>query len=447
MNEIDPVQLHGELQNTLRRYLLTTLPISDRFPGLRDDARRQLGEIDKLISGPFVETVSDFTKGCSLADLVGEGVLHPGFADLGPGGDFTRRLHRHQEQAIRAICGGENTVVATGTGSGKTECFLYPLIQTLLGEEGLAGSPGVRVLLIYPLNALANDQLYHRVVPHLVGRLGRFGLTVGRYTGQTNPRWTRSQFEDELLRSPEMKARFPAGIPTHWRLTRQEMLDSPPHVLVTNYAMLEHLLLLPRNARLFEQCRLRLLVLDEIHTYRGAQATEVAFLLRKLKNRYCREHSPRCVGTSASLSSNQAEEENIKGFAGDLFGEKFTRLITGKRRLNAHLLDDRPVASIPIERWLKMHEVFAAFGDEGTVRDWNEELRPAHPARGPAAPGGAARIPRGHDGGAPAGGNFRRPQGSAFQHPRARTLRRARRRGRRAQGDHPAGDLRAARPG
>jgi hypothetical protein len=376
MNEIDPIQLHGELQDTLRRYLLTTLPISDRFPGLRDDARRQLGEIDKLISGPFVETVSDFTKGCSLADLVKEGVLHPGFADFGPGGEYTRRLHQHQEQAIRAILSGENTVVATGTGSGKTECFLYPLIQSLLEEGGLAGATGVRVLLIYPLNALANDQLYHRIVPHLIGRLGRFGLTVGRYTGQTNPRWTRDQFVDELMRSPEMKARFPDGIPDQWRLTRQDMLDSPPHVLVTNYAMLEHLLLLPRNGPLFEACQLRLLVLDEIHTYRGAQATEVAFLLRKLKNRYFSDRSPRCVGTSASLSNSLAEEDNIKKFAGDLFGEPFTRLVTGRRELNPRLLDSRPVSSIPIESWLKMHEVFAAFGDEGTVRDWNEELSP-----------------------------------------------------------------------
>ena len=377
MNEIDPIQLHGELQETLRRYLLTTLPISDRFPQLRDDARRQLGEIDKLISGPFVETVSDFAKGCSLADLVGASVLHPGFADLNPG-EYTRRLHRHQEQAIRAICDGENTVVATGTGSGKTECFLYPLIQGLLGEEGLADTPGVRVLLIYPLNALANDQLYHRIVPHLVGRLGRFGLTVGRYTGQTNPRWTRREFEEELLRAPEMQARFPDGIPTQWRLTRAEMLASPPHVLVTNYAMLEHLLLLPRNAPLFENCRLRLLVLDEIHSYRGAQATEVAFLLRKLKNRYCRECPPRCVGTSASLSNNQAEEKNIKGFAGDLFGERFTRLITGKRELNPRLLDDRPRFSIPAERWLEMHEVFAKFGEgeEATVANWNVLLDP-----------------------------------------------------------------------
>lgn len=371
MNEIDPIELNRELKDTLRRYLLTTLPISDRFPKLRAEAHRQLGETDKLVAGPFVEAISDFEKGKSLSGLVHEGVLHSGFAAL-QASEYARPMHKHQEQAIYAICGDNNTVVATGTGSGKTECFVYPIIQSLLSEEGLAQKVGVRVLLVYPLNALANDQLYYRLVPQLVHRLHEYGITVGRYTGQTNPRWQRSQFEDELLRSPEMKERFPTGIPTTWKLTRAEMLEKPPHVLVTNYAMLEHLLLLPRNASLFAECDLRILVLDEIHTYRGAQATEVAFLLRKLKNRFARGRSIRCIGTSASLSSSEAERSNILKFASDLFGEQFDTLVTGKREMNVRLSEKRELYRLVPTEWIRLHDIFVTFGEETTPKDWNQ---------------------------------------------------------------------------
>ena len=374
MNEIDPIHLHRELTSTLRRYLLTTLPISDRFPTLRAEAQRQLGEADRLVSGPYVEAVSDFTKGCSLAALVRDGLLHRGFSGLDPS-EYERPLHSHQERAIRTICGGENVVVSTGTGSGKTECFLYPLIQMLLSETGIAEKSGVRVLLIYPLNALANDQLYHRLIPQLIYRLGSHGLTVGRYTGQTHPRWSREQFEEDLLRAPEMREQFPNGIPKNWKLSRSEMLETPPHVLVTNYAMLEHLLLLPKNSPLFHECDLRMLVLDEIHTYRGAQATEVAFLLRKLKNRFARDRGPlRCVGTSASLSASEGEKTNILRFASDLFGESFTTLITGQRELNARLIEKREVFSISVAEWLQLDEIFSEFGDEASTKEWNDLL-------------------------------------------------------------------------
>ena len=378
MNEIDPIRLNRELQDTIRRYLLTALPISDRFPKLRAEAHKQLGATDKLVAGPFVEGIADFEKGKSLAELVKEGLLHTAFSQFDDA-EFSRPLHLHQEQAVRSICGGYNSIVATGTGSGKTECFLYPFIQTLLSEENIGTKDGVRVLIVYPLNALANDQLYHRLVPSLVCRLRDHGLSVGRFTGQTNPRWKRQQFEDELLRSPEMQQRFPDGIPPTWKLSREEMLNSPPHVLVTNYAMLEHLLLLPRNSPLFFGCRLKMLILDEIHTYRGAQATEVAFLLRKLKNRFGEDAKIRCVGTSASLSSNDKEKPNILKFASDLFGENFSELITGQRRTNARLSENRTVYNLSADEWIHLGEIFSNFGEEASSKDWNMFLESGRP--------------------------------------------------------------------
>ena len=184
MREIDPILLHEDLQQRVQKYLTTALPISNRFPSLQAEVERKLSLKDTLVKGPYVEALPDFPKGESLKDFVEQGVLHEGFAKL-TSAEFERPLHRHQAAAIRNICAeGKNLLVATGTGSGKTECFLYPLLDSLL-KAGIHGRPGVRALLIYPLNALANDQLYHRLLPLIAGALKEFGITVGRFTGQT----------------------------------------------------------------------------------------------------------------------------------------------------------------------------------------------------------------------------------------------------------------------
>ncbi len=379
MKDIDPIRLHDDLKGRLRRYLLTSLPISDRFPLLRKEAEAALSEPDRLIKGPFVEALPDFPKGKSLEEHVKAGTLHEGFARL-KSAEFTRKLHQHQDQAIEAIVEKRhNVVVATGTGSGKTECFLYPIIDRLLKQK-VKGKPGVRALVVYPLNALANDQLYHRLVPTLVGRLQEFGITIGRYTGQTNPGWKRDKFVETYLQDPHFKAMFGDSIPANWLLSRDEMLETPPHVLVTNYAMLEHLLLLPKNAALFQGSGLSCLVLDEIHSYRGAQATEVALLLRKLQTRYCKGISITCIGTSASLSQSAESGKQIQRFAGDLFGARFELPITAKRKPH-HLLSrkDHTTAFTPGE-WESLHQVLvdvrSAAGD-GENACWNEEVEKA----------------------------------------------------------------------
>ena len=163
-----------------------------------------------------------------------------------------RSLHLHQEQALRSACqDNENLVVATGTGSGKTETFLFPLANLLLNDSQ-PDAPGVRVILIYPMNALANDQLYFRIAPLLGITLRKYGITFGRYTGQTKKDSRRTDACGELLANSKIAEIFEdTGIPENWLLTREEMLANPPKVLVTNYAMLEHLLLLPANAALF----------------------------------------------------------------------------------------------------------------------------------------------------------------------------------------------------
>jgi ATP-dependent helicase YprA (DUF1998 family) len=376
MNEIDPIRLHEDLEQRLQRYLLTTLPISDRFPLLRKAAQSALSEPNKMVKGPFVEALPDFPKGSSLENHVQTGLLHEGFNRLKPE-EFKRKLHKHQDLALEAVVKNQqNIVVATGTGSGKTECFLYPIIDRLL-KEGVKGKPGVRALLVYPLNALANDQLYHRLVPILVSRLSEFGITVGRYTGQTNPTWSRQKSAEALLQDDYFKNLFGATIPDAWLLSRAEMLETPPHVLVTNYAMLEHLLLLPKNAALFQGSQLQFIVLDEIHSYAGAQATEVALLLRKLRSRYCKDQKVICIGTSASLSQDKDSAEKIKSFAGDLFGASFELPITAKRRPH-HLLSKTPhLEPFSPEQWNGLHKLLSKVRDTtcaDPIAFWNQEV-------------------------------------------------------------------------
>lgn len=355
--EIDPVALQNDLQDRLQRYLKTALPIHHKFPNLKNQAEKELFKPGRLIKGPYLEALPDFPKSSSLEDLIIGDVLHEGFSKLQPK-VVDRPLHAHQEEAIRCIVEEkQNTVIATGTGSGKTECFVYPMIDELL-KANIKGSPGIRAILVYPMNALANDQLFARLVPDLVHQLRDYGITIGRYTGDTASNKSRRDLETEILggEGSTMRDLFGNSIPSNWLLSRQEMLDHPPHVLVTNYAMLEHLLLLPHNSRLFDRADLRYIILDELHIYSGAQATEVALLLRKLKNRYAPGRDVRCIGTSASLGSSKKDQEDVLKFASRLFGASFTRIITAKREDHHLLQNSKPSHAFTAEQWIILHD-------------------------------------------------------------------------------------------
>jgi ATP-dependent helicase YprA (DUF1998 family) len=331
MQDLNPTHFRDRLDQTLRRYLATALPISPRYPELRAGFRDLL-ERETLVKGPYVESLPDFEKGATLRNLLDEGLLNLDWNEL-DADLLDRRLHRHQERALRlALQDRANFIVATGTGSGKTECFLFPAIDRLLRDPERERA-GVRVLLIYPLNALANDQLYFRLAPLLLRGLEGTATTFGRFTSAIAANRTREEVERELLRNAALAEVLgdPERIDECWRLTREEMLERPPHILITNYAMLEHLLLLPRNAPLFADRRLHTIVLDEIHTYAGAQAIEVAYLLRKLRNRLRLAHPVQCIGTSASLGEGEEAEAKIKRFASDLFGVEVGAVVGGRR--------------------------------------------------------------------------------------------------------------------
>jgi DEAD/DEAH box helicase/Helicase conserved C-terminal domain/Domain of unknown function (DUF1998) len=400
MSETNPIAFAESLRKVLARYIATTLPISRRYPRLAEEFRALLDR-EQLVQGPYVEALPDFEKGQPLSQLLRSagGFLHDSLGKLPTG---ARPLHRHQEEALRrAIVDKESFLTATGTGSGKTETFLYPIAHELLSDPD-PQRPGVRALLVYPMNALANDQLYYRVAP-LFGRyLKNHGITFGRYTGQVKAGATRDEEEGRVWNNPKLMEALghPSRIPQNWLLTRDEMLADPPKVLITNYAMLEHMLLLPRNAGLFAANSLRFIVLDEIHTYFGAQATEVAFLLRKLKTRLSADKGVQVFGTSASLSESETADDDLKRFASDLFGEPVARVIRGKRITHADL---RSTGATPFgmsaTQWRSLGAVLHDFvqldRSEQTVDCWNRyvemvdglpgDLRIASTARDEAA--------------------------------------------------------------
>jgi hypothetical protein len=378
MPEYNPIELTKTLRETLTRYIPTTLPISRRYPELRQRFYDLVRE-QSLVIGPYVEALPDFEKGKPLKALIeGQGgLLHRGFLKL-PEHLLNRPFHLHQERALTAACRDkESLIVATGTGSGKTETFLVPIAHALLNEV-VAEAPGVRALLIYPMNALANDQLFYRVAPLFGVYLKNFGITFGRYTSQIRARSSRAEEARKIQDNPKLMDALGGMVPDNWLLTREEMLENPPKVLITNYAMLEHLLLLPRNAPLFAHDTLRCIVLDEIHTYSGAQATEVAFLLRKLKNRLGLTRSLQVFGTSATLASGPEADQQLLKFARDIFGEQVHQVIRGDRKPHIRLkANQQKTFSLDIQGWLAIGAILEDLSgqEDPQVANWNDLVR------------------------------------------------------------------------
>ncbi|WP_160310243.1 DEAD/DEAH box helicase [Neobacillus vireti] len=229
-----------------------------------------------------------------------------------------RTLYIHQETAIHKVVKGKNVIVATGTGSGKTECFLLPIINELMREkEAGTLNKGIRALLLYPMNALANDQ-----IARLRGILKDYpDITFGRYTGETEE--TQKKAEELFAKTnPDIEL-----IPNEL-ISREKMRETPPHILLTNYAMLEYLLLRPNDNVFFDERNAenwKFIVLDEAHTYNGAKGTEISMLLQKLKERISKNQKQEltCIATSATLGGGKDAYKEVAKFASDLFHEPF----------------------------------------------------------------------------------------------------------------------------
>ena len=242
-----------------RRFLRTSYRFLD--PQLREQFEAHLAQAEVVVRGPYVTLARDFARGRTLRALVEAGAVT---ADLlrarWPFGEAP--LYLHQEKALLAGQGGRPFVVTTGTGSGKTEAFFLPVLDGILRRKR-DGVSGLQAVFLYPMNALANDQLERmRALLRGTGLEVSFAL----YTGDSDTA-TRNLREE------------PAETE---RLSRAAIRRQPPDILLTNYKQLEFLLVRAEDRPLFTPA-LRYLVLDELHSYRGALATEIACLIRRLK--------------------------------------------------------------------------------------------------------------------------------------------------------------------
>ena len=148
------------IRDAYREYLLSAFDFSDSE--IKNEFRHALQERFEISKGPFVQATPPYLRSKSLRQLAADGILSSELVKDPPiVPNIDRPLYEHQVQAIRKIAERRNVIVATGTGSGKTESFLLPILDALLREKeaGTLSSPGVRALLLYPMNALANDQL------------------------------------------------------------------------------------------------------------------------------------------------------------------------------------------------------------------------------------------------------------------------------------------------
>lgn len=348
---MNPRETTDKIRSDYKEYLASIASVKDQeITQLAYEAIRKTD----FVKGPYLETTLPFVDGKSLEELTAEGLVSSEFAKMGAAVHYSDwKLRVHQEKALRHIIEqNRNMIVSTGTGSGKTECYLYPIFNELMREkETGALDPGVRALLIFPMNALANDQ--QKKLRKLLKSYP--DITFGRYTGETphkRDKETSEAAEARLHEEYDLERRndndpdLRTSIPNEM-MCREMMAKEPPHILLTNYAMLEYMLLRPDTAPFFdtESARhWRFIVIDEAHTYKGASGTEIAFLLRRLKERirHNMHDEFRCIATSATLGSDDGKDA-LAAFAQELFGEPFAGedVITTQRKSRVRPADGR----------------------------------------------------------------------------------------------------------
>jgi ATP-dependent helicase YprA (DUF1998 family) len=320
-----PSLVAEELRTSLTSFLGTTFALAD------DDVRAELerfiaDELNGVFRGPYVRLRLPFPPASAgWRDLLR--FMPDGFVP-----------HRHQAQAWERLSSlsatPRPTLVTTGTGSGKTESFVVPLLDHCARH---VGRPGIKAIVLYPMNALANDQA-RRIATMIHKHQEELGaVRVGLYTGDSPDTATMSE-------SGVIGSKF-------------EMRKNPPDILLTNYKMLDMLLLRSEDKELFAGAgvSLRYLVLDEFHTYDGAQGTDVAMLLRRLGMALgtAGDGGPLTgvtpVATSATLGSGGVNAIALREFVETVFGTAFgADALVGEVRLTPSEWADEPVGVVPL---------------------------------------------------------------------------------------------------
>lgn len=325
---LNPIVFTENVVKSFLRYQLTTYAFAD--DRLREQMRKLLSldatRHSPLLKGPYVSLSRPFREGAAVDELIAEGLLHPHMRQRIP--PSITHLYGHQEEAIRAIAARRTTLVSTGTGSGKTECFLYPIVSKCLQLRDEGVPSGISAVIVYPMNALAEDQLMR-----LRSLLAGTGISFGMYVGKT------PEHENEVvgIRLPQGSSRADYEVklaqiresgsgetvfPPEEVCSREAMRtpDGQPRILLTNTKQLELLLTRQKDVELFAGARLDFLVFDEAHTFTGAQGAETACLIRRLRAFCGREaQETACVATSATIV-DESDPGAARTFASRFFG-------------------------------------------------------------------------------------------------------------------------------
>lgn len=351
-----PSLLTRNIQQGIKDFLRTGFEPSDTF--FNGVMQRYVDEESAWMKGPYLQLGLPFRLGESGTNFF------PGFNTENP-------AYIHQEQAWSRLASNKlavNTLVATGTGSGKTECFLYPLLDHVL-RANKQGERGIKALIIYPMNALASDQA--RRFAELIHKTPAFkGMRVGLFVGGQ-----KSSAGDGMIMT---------NIDVIY--DQDTLRKNPPDILLTNYKMLDYLLIRPKDRKLWEHnlpTTLRYLVVDELHTFDGAQGTDLAMLIRRLRARLKipKQHLI-CVGTSATLGGSDGLAP-LCNYASQVFCDEFLvdSVIIENRKSVAEFLADAP-----IEYFINWHEDLVNkldyskyFSEQEAVKAWFEIFFPELP--------------------------------------------------------------------
>lgn len=302
---MQPLILADQITRGAADFLRAAFPSST--PGFDGLLERFLARPGNLFKGPYLTLPLPFRTQADLGK--------PFFSWLPDG----FRPYAHQARAFKRLSGdyAASTLVATGTGSGKTECFLYPILEHCR-QQRQAGHKGIKAIILYPMNALATDQA-SRLAKLILSNTQLSGIRAGLYVGGD----AKADPADGSTASGKVQQLKNGG---YSLITDRAVLrNDPPDILLTNYKMLDFLLIRVEDSPLWAHQQpdtLRYLVVDELHTFDGAQGTDLACLIRRLKGRLQTPPGQLvCVGTSATLGSEG--EEGLLAFAGQIFGERF----------------------------------------------------------------------------------------------------------------------------
>lgn len=306
-----PLQQAYEVKHSVLEYLKATFSFKDRSV---DAAFNHFisNPDDGIFKGPYISLKLPFIKTVDQDEIPLD--IRPSFPPYEHQLRSFKRLTTHGDKKPKS------TLITTGTSSGKTECFLFPILDYCYKNQH---RQGIKVIILYPMNALATDQAKRLAEIIWEDERLRGKITAGLFIGEGKE-----------------KKKYPTDMgETHVIENRINIVDSPPDILLTNFKMLDYALMRNNYHNLWsfnleDPSLLQFLVLDELHTYDGAQGTDVANLIRRLKLKLSIQKGQVCaVGTSATIGSGDESKQLLIDYAQKVYGEDFDTdsLITEQR--------------------------------------------------------------------------------------------------------------------